>query len=72
MLYLSIVDMAICIHVVTNVYKCHFPIAWPLKIFKPAAPEAITTSGVIWSDIDSILLVKQVIHLLYGNCSRYR
>ena len=30
------------------------------------------TSGVMWRDIDLIWLVKQVLQLLYGNCSRYR
>ena len=39
-----------------------------------SAPEAIKTSqssGVMWCDMDSIRLVKQVLQLLYGNCSRY-
>ena len=32
----------------------------------------LITSGMMWRDIDSIRLVKQVLQLLYGNCSRYR
>ena len=31
----------------------------------------LITSGVMWHDMDSIRLVKQVIQLLYGNCSCY-
>ena len=29
------------------------------------------TSGVMWHDMDLIQLVKQVLQLLYGNCSRF-
>ena len=32
----------------------------------------LITSGVMWCDIDSRRLVKQVLKLLYGNFSRYR
>ena len=32
----------------------------------------LITSGVMWRDIDLIWLVKQVLQLLYGDCSRYR
>ena len=32
----------------------------------------LITSGVMWRDIDLIRLVKQVLQLLYGDCSRYR
>ena len=35
-------------------------------------PRLLITSDVMWHDIDSIRLVKQVLQLLYGNCSRYR
>ena len=35
-------------------------------------PRLLMTSGVMWRDIDLIRLVKQVLQLLYGNCSRYR
>ena len=35
-------------------------------------PRLLITSGVMWRDIDLIRLVKQVLQLLYGNCSRYR
>ena len=31
----------------------------------------LITSGVMWRDMDLIRLVKQVLQLLYGNCSRY-
>ena len=32
----------------------------------------LMTSGMMWRDMDLIRLVKQVLQLLYGNCSRYR
>ena len=32
----------------------------------------LITSGVMWHDVDSIRLVKQILQLLYGNCSHYR
>ena len=32
----------------------------------------LITSGVIWRDMDPMRLVKQVLQLLCGNCSRYR
>ena len=35
-------------------------------------PRLLITSGVIWRDTNLIRLVKQVLQLLYGNCSRYR
>ena len=36
-------------------------------------PKAINNySGMIWRDTNPIQLVKQVLQLLYGNCSRYR
>ena len=35
-------------------------------------PRLLITSGVMWRDIHLIRLVKQVLQLLYGNCSRYR
>ena len=35
-------------------------------------PRLLLTSGVMWHDMDLIRLVKQVLQLLYGNCSRYR
>ena len=31
----------------------------------------LITSGMIWRDMDPMRLVKQVLQLLYGNCSRY-
>ena len=35
-------------------------------------PRLLITSGVMWHDMDLIQLVKEVLQLLYGNCSRYR
>ena len=35
-------------------------------------PRLLITSGVMWHDMKFIWLVKQVLQLLYGNCSRYR
>ena len=32
----------------------------------------LIASGVIWRNMDLIQLDKQVLQLLYGNCSRYR
>ena len=34
-------------------------------------PRLLITSGVMWHDMDPIQLVKQVLQLLYGNCSHY-
>ena len=34
-------------------------------------PRLLITSGVMWRDMDLMRLVKQVLQLLYGNCSRY-
>ena len=31
----------------------------------------LITNGVMWRDMDLIGLVKQVLQLLYGNCSHY-
>ena len=35
-------------------------------------PRLLITSGVMWRDIDLIWLVKQILQLLYDDCSRYR
>ena len=35
-------------------------------------PRLLITSGMMWHDMDPIRLVKQVLQLLYGNCSHYR
>ena len=32
----------------------------------------LITSGMMWHYMDHIRLIKQVLQLLYGNCSRYR
>ena len=37
-----------------------------------SAPRLLITSGVMWHDMNPIQLVKQVLKLLYGNCSLYR
>ena len=34
-------------------------------------PRLLITSGMMWSNIDPIQLVKQVLQLLYATCSRY-
>ena len=34
-------------------------------------PRLLITRGVMWHDMDPIRLVKQVLQLLYGNCSCY-
>ena len=34
-------------------------------------PRLLLTSGVMWHDMDPIRLVKQVLQLLYDNCSHY-
>ena len=53
--------------------------AWFLKIasmrmsvcVSVPTPRLLITTGVMWHDMDPIQLVKQVLQLLYGNCSRY-
>ena len=32
----------------------------------------LITSGMTWRDMDPIQFIKQVLQLLYGNCSHYR
>ena len=51
----------VCMRVCVCVFACVCP-----------PPRLLITSGVMWRDIDLIRLVKQVLQLLYGNCSRYR
>ena len=46
---------------------CVFVCAWCVC----QRPRLLITSGVIWRDMNLILLVKQVLKLLYGNCSHY-
>ena len=41
------------------------------RVFVCPRPKLLMTSGVMWRDMDLIWLVKQVLQLLYGNCSRY-
>ena len=36
-----------------------------------SAPRLLITSGVMWHDVNSMRLVKQVLKLLFGNCSHY-
>ena len=52
--------------------------AWFLKIVSvrmsvcmSVCMSALEASGVMWSDMVPIQLVKQVVQLLYGNCSHY-
>ena len=51
-----IVSMCVCLHVCVCVCL---------------PPRLLITSGMMWHDIDPIRLVKQILKLLYGNCSRY-
>ena len=53
-------DVCMCVCVCVCVFVCVCP---SLRL--------LITSGVMWSDMDSIRLVKQGLQLLYGNCSRY-
>ena len=55
------VRTSVCVFVCVFVCVCVCP-----------PPRLLITSGVMWCDIDSRRLVKQVLQLLYGNCSRYR
>ena len=41
-------------------------------VFVCSPPRLLITSGVMWCDIDPKRLVKSVLWLLYGSCSRYR
>ena len=41
-------------------------------VFACPPSRLLITSGMMWRDMDLIRLVKQVLQLLYGNCSRYR
>ena len=41
-------------------------------VFVCLSPRLLITSGMMWRDVDSTRLVKQVLQLLYGNCSHYR
>ena len=40
-------------------------------VFVCLPPRLLITSGMMWCDMDSIRLVKQIVQLLYGNCSCY-
>ena len=42
-----------------------------LCVFVCPSPRQLITSGVMWRDMDLIWLVKQVLQLLYGNCTHY-
>ena len=53
------VCMCVCV-CVWCVYVCVCP---PLRL--------LITSCVMWRDMDPIRLVKQVLQLLYGNCTHY-
>ena len=55
-----IICMRVCVCVCVCLCVCVCP-----------PPRLLITSGVMWSDMDLIRLVKQVLQLLYGDCSRY-
>ena len=40
-------------------------------VFVCPRPRLLMTSGMMWRDMDLIRVVKQVLQLLYGNCSHY-
>ena len=50
--------MSVCVCVCLCVYVC-------------PPPRLLITSNTMWHDMDPIWLVKQVLQLLYGNCSWY-
>ena len=50
--------VGMCVHVCMCVCVC-------------PRPRPLITNGVIWRDMNLIQLVKQVLQLLYGNCSCY-
>ena len=51
------------INLVHNVCVCSY--------MSVSNPEASTTSGMIWCNMNPIQLVKQVLWLLYGSCIQY-
>ena len=40
-------------------------------VFVCVSLRLLITSGMTWHDMNPIWLVKQVLQLLYGNCSQY-
>ena len=54
------VQMSVCVCVCVFACACVCP---PLRL--------LITGGVMWHDMNPIWLVKQVLQLLYGNCSWY-
>ena len=42
------------------------------RVFVCPRLRLLITSGMMWHDMNLIRLVKQVLQLLYGNCSCYR
>ena len=53
--------VCVCLCVCVDVCVC---------VFVCLCPRLLITSGVMWRDLDPIGLFKQVLLLLYGNCSR--
>ena len=47
-----------------NVCKC-------VSMFVCPSPRLLITSGLMWCDMDPIQLIKQVLRVLYSNCSHY-
>ena len=52
----------VCLHVCVCVFVC-------VCVCLFVRPRLLITSGVMWRDLDPIEFVKQVLLLLYGNCS---
>ena len=52
------VCVCVCVRVYVSVCVC-------------LPPRLLITSGMMWHDIGPMLLAKQVLQLLYGNCSCY-
>ena len=61
LLKIIFVQKSVSVHVCMCVCVCVCP-----------PPRLLITSGMMWRDMDTIRLVKQVLKLLYGNCNRFR
>ena len=58
------VCMCVCVRVCVRACVC-------VCVCVCLPPRLLITSGMMWHDMDSIRLVKQVLQLLYGKCSYY-